>query len=143
MSPIPTAKSFSVIGEREKLQKMIIQRGLCGLANDTKWDEFLSAIRMRTDWRPSFRFRCIDGVPVGWDGEWFYHLPFPFMSVEWFDVAYVQELRNDRLPPQTMRIDHSQWIVPLLTRIGLDFLQGNTMIRIFGYYPRNMELFDR
>ena len=140
---LPNAKSARSPGEREKLRRIVIERNLCGLANDTKWDEFVEAIRLRAEWRPSYRYKCIDGPPSGWDVEWFYHLPFPLISVEWLDVGYLQEVREERLPPRISMIDHSKWLVPLLQRIGLDFRVGAEMVRVFGYFPRNLELFDQ
>ena len=52
-SILPTAKSARSPDERDKLRRVVAQRGLCGLANDTKWDEFIGAMRARTEWRPS------------------------------------------------------------------------------------------
>jgi hypothetical protein len=140
---LPTAKSACSPDEREKLRRVAAQRGLCGLANDTRWDELIKAMRACTAWRPSYRYKCIDGPPSGWDIEWFYHLPFPMLSVEWLDLAYLQEVRECRLPPRIRVIDHSEWIEPLLRKIGLDYRKGTTMIRIFGYVPRGVELFDQ
>ena len=139
---LPTAKSSRRVDEREKLQKIVARRGLCGLANDTKWDEFIGALRARTEWRPSYRYRGIDGPISGWDVEWFHHLPFPMLSVEWLDIAHRQEVREHRLPPRITVIDHSEWIVPLLEKVGLDYRVGKEMIRVFGYSPRSSELFD-
>lgn len=139
---LPTAKSARFADEREKLRRAVSEHGLCGLANDTKWDEFITAMRDRTDWRPSYRYKCIDGPPSRWDVEWFYHLPFPLLSVEWLDVFYLQEVRVHRLPPRVDFIDHSDWIEELVREVGLDYRKGEKMIRIFGYSPRNSDLFD-
>jgi hypothetical protein len=139
---LPNAKSARSPDEREKLRRIVSQRGLCGLANDTKWVELLAAMRARPEWRPSYRYKCIDGPPSGWDVEWFYHLPFPFVSVEWLDIAYLQKVSGAGLPSGGHVIDHSGWIEDLLRSIGLDFHSGTTMIRIFGYSPRSLELFD-
>ena len=84
---LPTAKSATSVDEREQIRRVIVARGLCGLANDTKWDELIAAIRQLEQPRPQYRFKCVDGVPSDWDAEWFYHLPFPFISVEWFDIS--------------------------------------------------------
>ena len=64
------------------------------------------------------------------------------MSVEWLDIAHLQEIREDRLPPRIHVIDHSGWIVELLRAAGLDYRLGPSMIRVFGYAPRNFELFE-
>jgi hypothetical protein len=138
---LPTAKSSRSPDERAKLKRVIAERGLCGLANDTKWDEFISAMRAREDWRPSYRYRCIDGPPSAWDVEWFYHLPFPLISVEWFDVSFTQQTHRGMLISPLVT-DHSPWIVELLRNVGLEYQKGSTMIRIFGYSPKSLDLFD-
>lgn len=139
---LPTAKSARSPDERAKLKRVIAQRGLGGLANDTKWDEFISAMRARENWRPSYRYKCIDGPPSSWDVEWFYHLPFPLMSAEWLDLGFLQETREHRLPPRIHVTDHSPEFEQLLRRIGFEHQKGSTMIRIFGYSPKSFDLFD-
>jgi hypothetical protein len=142
MDTLPSAKSARSPDEREKLKRLVAERGLCGLANDTKWDEFISAIRARGDWRPGYRYKCIDGPPSSWDAEWFYHLPFPLLSVEWLDVGFLQETREHRLPPRIHISDHSPWLEELLRCVGLEYQKGREMIRVFGYSPKSLDLFD-
>ena len=139
---LPNAKSTRDPNERKKIRRVVAARGLCGLANDTKWDELIAAMRARTDWRPCYRWKYVDGPAVGWDEEWFHHMPFPMISVEWFDIVSVEDVRIHGLPRRDERIDHSTWMAPLLQSIGLDFVKGELMIRVFGYSPRNMDLFD-
>ena len=139
---LPNAKSADSPDEREKLKRIIIARNLCGLANDTKWNELIDAMRVRQGWTPRFRFKCIDAPPSSWDREWFYHLPFPMLSIEWFDLEYLEETTIHRLPPGVEVTDHSEWIVELLKRIGLDFQKGRSVIRIFGYSPKNFDPFE-
>lgn len=139
---LPNAKSAASPEERSKLRRVVAARGLSGLANDTKWDEFISAIRAREDWRPSYRYKCIDGLPSGWDVEWFYHLPFPLMSVEWLDVSFEQSKKIGMLVPPLVT-DHSNWIEELLNRVGLEYQKSTAMIRIFGYSPKSFDLFDK
>lgn len=139
---LPTSKTARSPGERDKVRRIIEQSSRCGLANDTKWDELIRSMRSRTEWRPSYRYKCVDGTPSGWDVEWFYHLPFPMISVEWLDIAHLQELREHRLPSRVHVVDHSGWIVDVLRGAGLDYRLGASMIRVFGYAPRNLEMFD-
>lgn len=140
-NPLPTAKSSTSPEETAKLRRIIAERGLCGLANDTKWDEFISAIRQREDWNPRFRFKCLDGDVSRWDREWCYHPPFPFISVVWFDIEFLaQRHRGVLISPETT--DHSPWLIGLLDGIGLDYRRGSMIIRIFGYSPRNLDSFD-
>lgn len=137
---LPSAKSAYSPDVREKIKRVVAERGLGGLANDTKWNELLAAMRQR-DWRPSFRWKCVDGSPSRWDVEWFCHLPFPLISVEWFDIAFLEETAEHRLVPAKIT-DHSPWIEDIVRQAGFDYRKGKTMIRIFGYAPRSTELFD-
>ena len=144
MNPtLPSAKSACFPNDRDELRRVVARRNLCGLANDTKWDEFITAIRTCSDWKPSYRCKCIDGPPSEWDGEWAYHLPFPLLSVEWMDLKHLEVVVGHRSPPRLHGIDHSSWMEKLLREIGLDYRKGEWMIRIFGYFPRSMELFDQ
>jgi hypothetical protein len=141
---VPTAKGVLLPEERKKLRRIVVQRGLCGLANDTKWDEFIAAMRAPRDWIPKYRCKCIDAPPsLYWDTAWFYHLPFPLLSVEWLDIEFLQTTYEHRLPPRIHVTDHSPWLEEVLNRVGLDYRKGKFMIRIFGYAPRDMELFDQ
>ena len=137
---LPTSISARFPEERAKLKRIVASRGLVGLANDTKWDELISAVRSRPQ-RPSYRFKCIDGPPSRWDCEWSYHLPFPMISVEWFEIVFRYEVRKNLLVPPDVT-DHSPWLVPLLKSVGLEFKTGSRVVRIFGYSPRNLEGFE-
>jgi hypothetical protein len=141
---LPDAKSARTAERRGTVKRAIASRGLGGLANDTNWDEFITGMRALfpgpRGWRPSYRCKCVDGPPSDWDVEWFYHLPFPMISVEWFDIAFLQETRDRRLPPKVTITNHAPRIAELLQRVGLEFETGRTMI--FGYAPKSMDLFD-
>ncbi|MDB4264918.1 hypothetical protein N9893_02510, partial [bacterium] len=83
-----------------------------------------------------------DGFISHWDTEWWYHLPFPFISVEWLDIGYIQEIPKGRLlKPDT--IDHSLWIGDLLKQIRFEYEKGFDFYRIFGYSPKNYDQFER
>jgi hypothetical protein len=142
MNPkLPNAKSARPGDDHGKIKRLITQRALCGLANDTKWDEFIDAMRAHEGWRPSYRCKCVDGSPSYWDAEWFYHLPFPMISVEWLDIAFIVEERKNWLVAPKVT-DQSEWIEEVLKKVGLEYRKGRSMIRIFGYSPRSTDLFD-
>ena len=53
------------VSEIPKFRKLAANRGLAGLANDTKWNDLISAMRLAQDqpgnqWSPGFRYQCID-----------------------------------------------------------------------------------
>ena len=137
---LPTGKSANSPDNFRKLRRAVAARGLCGLANDTKWDEFISAM-ITQKWLP-YRCKCIDGPPSSWDTDWFF-LPLPLMSIEWLDVAFLQETHEHRLPPRVHVTNHSGRIEELLRRVGLEYHKGETMIRIFGYSPKSLEFLDQ
>ena len=76
---------------------------------------------------------------MAWDVE-LVHLPFRLAVSGWTLPAEVQE---HRLPRRVHIIDHSAWFVGLFHQVGLDYRVGANMIRVFGYSPRNMDLFDQ
>ena len=138
----PQAKSAPNQDVIERLRKIVAERGLCGLANNNKWDKLITFMRnKKKSWVPSYRFKCIDGVISHWDTEWWYHLPFPFISVEWFDIGFLQEIRRGRLLKPEI-IDHSSWIENLLSQIRFEYEKGLDFFRIFGYSPKSYELFE-
>jgi hypothetical protein len=137
----PLAEASPSPEEVVKIRQIIQERQLCGLANDTKWNHLITAMRQREGWRPSYRCKCVDGIPSYWDTEWWYHLPFPFMSVEWFDIGFLEETRRGRLIKPEIT-DHSGWIEALLNENRFDFSKGKDFFRIFGYSPKNFDLFE-
>ena len=130
------------VSEIPKLRKIIASEGLTGLANDTKWNELISAMRIAQDqpgeqWSPSFRYRCVDSDWIsGWGGEWWHHLPFPMISALWMDLNFIEETRRGRLLTPEI-VDHSVEVERLLSDIGFDYEKGEEVIRIFGYSPRD------
>ncbi len=133
---------------RQHIRRIVEERGLTGLANDTKWRELREAMlefEGPPHWRaePRFRFKTIDEPWVGsWDSSWLTHHPYDFLAVEWLDVELlVRQHVGALVPPQVVR-DDSAWVEPLLERIGFDRARGRGFVRLFGYAPRNMDLFE-
>ena len=139
--PVYPSKPF--VSEIPKLRKLIAAQGLTGLANDTKWNELIEFMRKvpREDWCAGYRYRCFDsGYVSEWDCEWWHHLPFPFISVMWLDLSFIEEIHRGKLISSEL-IDHSPDLERLLLRIGFDFEKGADTIRIFGYAPRDRDGF--
>ncbi len=119
-----TPKGFDL----EKIIKIIFSRNLGGLANNTKWNELITAVRAHDEWKPSYRTKSVAGHISDWDVEWFYHLPFPFLCVEWFDISLQS--------PSGIRVE---WILNLVKEIGFEFEVKNDILRIWGYAPKSYE----
>jgi hypothetical protein len=55
-----------------QIKRVIARRGLGGLANDTKWEEFIVGIRAlcaiggARGWHPSYRFKLVNREPSDW-----------------------------------------------------------------------------
>ncbi len=137
-SPPPNTGSDK---EKERLRRVVEQRGLSGAANDCKWSRLLDAMRQRERWRPSYRYKCVDGPPSRWDVEWWCHLPFPMMSVEWFDICFLQEISRGALVPPEI-VNHSDWIVRILDEARFCYDVVGDVIRIHGYLPKSLDDLD-
>lgn len=126
---------------RQQIRAAIAARNLASASNTTRWNELISHFRSLAGWRPSYRSKSVRGDVSAWDVEWFYHLPFPFEGVEWFDIGLFEEVPSvGMLVPRTT-IDHGEDILPVLKRIGFDFERRVDVIRIWGYLPRSYDDF--
>lgn len=122
--------------EKEKVISMARRKFAGALANDTKWNELLTYMRGLEGWRPPYRTKWVSGYVSGWDAEWFYHLPFPMVGVEWLDIGLYERARSGQKP-----IDHSATILGKLAEIGFEFEAKGDVVRIWGYYPKSQEDF--
>jgi hypothetical protein len=123
-----------------KLRRVVQTRGLVGAANDTKWNELIAFARALEGWRPSYRTKWIEGHISGWDVEWFYHLPIPFIGVEWLDISLIEQVHRGRLvAPEA--IDHSAEILAVIKKIGFESEVRGDIVRIWGYLPKAFEDF--
>ena len=68
-------------------------------------------------------------------------MPFPMMSVEWFDICYFLEIRRGALLEPEI-IDHSDWIAQILhdAKFCYDFV--GDIVRIHGYLPKSFDGLD-
>ncbi len=134
----PHDRPFS--SEIPKFKNLVSSLNLIGLANNTKWNELISNMRKFeiNGWKPKFRFNCIDTKYISpWDGEWYHHLPYPFISVRWFEISFLEKSLNcSHLGKE--HIDHSAKIEVILKRIGFEFQKGQEAFRVFGYAPRDL-----
>ena len=124
---------------REDMRRIVEQRGLCGLANDTKWNGFVNAMRARPEWRPSYRCKFVHGRVGDWDVEWFAHFPIP-IAIEWLDIVFRFEITQGQGPPRV--VDHCEWMEAMVRDARFEYVKGDHMLRIFGYSPKDMALFD-
>jgi hypothetical protein len=137
---LPMADAIPTNFSEYKLNKQIVQSNLTGLANNVKWNKLIKAMRSKNSLVISYRYKWINGYVSQWDMEWYYHLPFPFKGVLWFDMSYPKTDIN-RLTREAI-IDSSNSIITLLKSIGFEYEINNNLIRIFGYSPKDYSNFN-
>ena len=68
-------------------------------------------------------------------------MPFPMMSVEWFDICYWQENRRGALIEPEI-IDQSNWILKILQDARFCYDVVGDIVRIHGYLPKSFDGLD-
>ncbi len=106
----------------KEAKSIIAEKQLVGAANNTKWSELISEIRDLPN-PPCYRTKVVNGYVSGWDSEWYYHLPFPLLCVEWIDIELTEN------------------VLALVNEIGFEFEKTKSIIRIWGYFPKCYEGF--
>ncbi len=140
MKTLPLADAVPVGADKDAISSQTRRKFSGALANDTMWNELLQYVRGLEGWRPSYRSKWVNGHVSGWDTEWCYHLPFPFVGVEWFDIGLHEHVRSGQLN-SSITIDHSQAFVSVLEKIGFDFEIKDDVARIWGYFPKSYDDF--
>ena len=138
---LPGAGARNDPATRRKIRLLIAARNLAGAANDTKWNELIDHFRRQQGWRPSYRTRWVNGHVSEWDTEWFYHLPFPFAGVEWFDIGLWQTIWPKNGLEVRTTVDHTKAVVDVVRRIGFAFEVRADVLRIWGYLPKSYDDF--
>lgn len=141
MNDLPMADARSDERTRKETRAAVSARNLASASNNTRWNGLISHMRALEGWRPSYRSKSVTGFVSEWDVEWFYHLPFPFEHVEWFDIGVFEEGPFVGMLLPRVPIDHSGEILEVLGKIGFDFEQRGDVVRIWGYLPRSYEDF--
>lgn len=126
---------------RKKIDAAVAARNLGSVSNNTRWDELINHFRSLPGWRPSYRFKLVTGRISLWEAEWLYHVPFPFASVEWFDLGLWEEVRAKGRLLSPSKIDHTDDISKVVKQIGFEFEVRGDVLRIWGYMPKSYEDF--
>lgn len=138
---LPGARAGNDPATRRKIRRAVAARNLARAANDTKWNELIDHFRRQPGWRPSYRTRWVNGRVSVWDVEWCYHLPFPFVGVEWFDIGLWEEIAPKNGLEVRTTVDHTAAIADVVRRIGFEFEVRADVLRIWGYLPKSYDDF--
>jgi hypothetical protein len=136
MNELPHAGSGLDDAMRRKINNAVAAGNLASASNPTRRNELIEHFRQRQGWRPSYRHKSVTGYFSNWDVEWFYHLPFPFASVRWFDIGLTETGPSQGRLPAGNTIDHSDEISAVVARIGFEFEVRADVLRIWGYLPK-------
>ncbi|WP_288380800.1 DUF6678 family protein [uncultured Massilia sp.] len=138
MDQLPTASAGYNDATRKKINAIVAKRNLSRASNNTRWNELINHFRHSQERRPFYRFKTLDDDRIsGWDSEWFYHLPFPFSTVEWFDIGLKTKAGGRLLAP----VDNTDEISRAVQNIGFEFEVRADVLRIWGYLPKSYEDF--
>lgn len=118
MEELPSTGTAYDEAARKKIGAAVVARNLGAVSNNTRWDELINHFRSSTGWRPSYRFKLVTGHIGSWDVEWFYHLPFPFASVEWFDIGLREGVPAKGRLLASSKIHHTNEISMIVEQIG-------------------------
>ncbi len=140
MQTLPLADAVPVGEDKDAISSQAKRKFSGALANDTKWNELLQYVRSLEGWKPSYRSKWVNGHVSGWDTEWYYHLPFPFVGVEWLDLGLHEHDQSGKHTQSTI-IDHSKEFASVLENIGFDFEIKDDVARIWGYFPKSYDDF--
>ena len=138
MKNLPHAGSIPLHEDKDKILKIIEKKQLCSIANNTKWNKLINTIREWKDWQPSYRYKTVNNYISDWDVEWYYHLPFPFVCVEWFDIGLYEEIYIGQLVKNKI-VDHTKKITDLLSLCKFDYEVHSDIVRVWGYLPKTYE----
>lgn len=130
---------------REKVQRIIEQRGLCSYMNTTKWDELIAAVREEMPFPPPYRMKfvteeldeleqdfCEDVYYLCyWCGENFPTKEYYF-NIEWLKVRprYLEH-RGKLVEPGV--IDASSEFESILRKYNIPFELEDGTYCIYGY----------
>ena len=140
MQAIPLADAVPVGEDKGAISSQAKRKFSGSLANDTKWNELLQYVRGMEGWRPLYRSKWVNGHVSGWDADWYYHLPLPFVGVEWFDLRLHEHDQSGKRT-QSRITDHSKEFASVLENIGFDFEIKGDVARIWGYFPKSYDDF--
>jgi hypothetical protein len=141
MDKLPHAGIAHNDATRKRIDVAVSARNLARAANNTRWNELIKFFHNQTEWRPSYRSKLVTDYISGWDVEWFYHLPFPFASVEWFDIGLYEGVPAEGRLLKSRVIDHTEEISNVVQGIGFEFEVCGDVLRIWGYLPKSYEDF--
>ena len=130
---------------KERVFRIVCDRNLCSYMNNTKWDEFVTAVRNEMPFPPPFEMKCLtqEGVSQSkalkedvdywgaWSGEAFLPREFYF-NIEWIKVRprYLK-FRKELLAYEL--VDAGKKFEEILHRYNIPYEENSGLYCIYGY----------
>lgn len=129
---------------KERVTKIIFQKSLSSVMNDTKWIELQTEI-YKLPFPPPFVLKCVtdeDNKSVGkledapwyigdWSSYWEEGLP-PFFAIEWVKVRPRHGKFRGRLIKDEI-LDETKEFIGILEKLGIPYVNDEGTITIYGY----------
>ncbi|MFS0880192.1 DUF6678 family protein [Metabacillus niabensis] len=125
---------------KKKVQAIIIEKQLCSIMNNTKWEKLQSGVLNRLPFTPPYQIKYIlqeKPEPVTFDndvwylGDWIEGL-FPFYAIEWIKVRPRYVKHKGRLVDDEV-IDITEQFRELLHNLHIPYKEENNAFYIYGY----------
>lgn len=134
-----------IVRMREQMLRIVAQRQLTSMMNDTKWLELQEAVstlpfppayieKLLTDDDAAYEDKTFEKEPT-YFGDWapFYNEGMPlFFSIEWMKIRPRYSKYRGRLIPNEI-IDETAELVTILKRLSIPFEEDNGTFMIWGY----------
>lgn len=123
-----------------KIMKLVCERQLYSIMNDTKWNELFSAVN-DLKFPPPFQMKLIHkstpepekfDIDVWYLGDWSVDSWPLFFSIEWICVRPRYTKYRGRLVEDEV-IDETQEFISILQRYSIPFEEDKGVIMIYGY----------
>ena len=119
--------------DRAKWRALIETDFSASLMNDTKWERLLAGIDS-IPMHPHFRVKVIDGPEPtdSWERSWPYHLPTPYLCIEWLDLSPLIRRQRGQLVADEIT-DRSPELERAIRAAGVQFTREGHAFRIWGH----------
>lgn len=133
--------------DRKRVLRVINEKQLYSVLNNTKWRELQSAVLTSLPFPPPFQIKDVLGNEpypkefendVWYLGDWREGL-YPFYSVEWIRVRHRYLKDKGNLLPKDI-IDISEEFKIILNKLSIPYREENDSIYIYGYIDDKVQL---
>ncbi len=125
---------------KDEVMKIVSEKQLCSVMNNTKWRELLDAVKA-LPFPPPYQIKCVnvkEPTPEVFDrdvwywGDWSDEALTPFYAIEWICVRPTYKKHRGRLIDDAL-IDETSEFISALDRHAIPYATDNGAFFIYGY----------